>query len=63
MDKEVNFSVTLDDSEAWAVAQFLKRVGWSEMRDNAESEKEAYLIRAGLDKVRTALADAGCAPR
>lgn len=63
MSKEVNFSVVLEDSEAWVVAQFLKRVGWTEMRGNAESEEEAYLIRAGLDKVRTALADAGCAPR
>lgn len=63
MSKEVNFSVALSDDEALALAQFLKRVGWSEMRQNAVDEDEAYLIRAGLDQVRAALADVGFSPR
>ena len=36
----------LPGDEAWALAQFVKRVGWTEMRENAESEEETYLIRS-----------------
>ncbi len=53
----------LSTSEAEALAQFVKRVGWSEMRSNASSEDEAYCIRAGVDIVAKALAEKGYAPR
>jgi hypothetical protein len=49
--------------EAWALAQFVKRVGWSEIRQNAASEEEAYLIREGLVKLGSMLAGDGYAPR
>lgn len=65
MIEQGNVMVTADlsDAEAMAFAQFLKRVGWREYRDNAAHDDEAYLMRdAGL-KVQQALADAGYAPR
>lgn len=61
--KPVTFSVEMDDSTAWALAQFLKRVGFSEIRQNAVDDAEAYTMRDGLDRVRIALQRAGHDPR
>ncbi len=51
------------ENEAWALAQFVKRVGWSEMRGCAVDEAEAYAIRAAIDSLQKALAAAGFVPR
>jgi hypothetical protein len=59
----VRIDVELPPAEALALAQFLKRATWSAMRECAVDDAECYLIRDGIDKVRTALADAGYAPR
>jgi hypothetical protein len=61
--KMVTFSVTVNEELALGLAQFLKRVGWSEMRQNAVDDVEAYIIRDALDQVRQALQEAGYAPR
>lgn len=53
----------LEPNQALALAQFAKRVGWSEMRSCAVDDQEAYEIRAALAVLATALADAGYAPR
>lgn len=58
-----NIAFELSGDEAWALAQFLKRVGWSEMRANAESEEEACLIRSAFGKLFEALHEVGYAPR
>lgn len=62
-DKTVTITVELHDAEAWQYAQFLKRVGWGEYRLNAASDDEAYLMRDAGNKIQSALADAGYAPR
>jgi hypothetical protein len=49
--------------ETWALAEFVKRVGWNEIRINASSEEEAYLIRYSLEKLRNMLSEAGYSPR
>jgi len=59
----VELRVELDDATAWALAQFVKRVCWSDMRGCAVDDSEAYQIRAGVDAVRAALARIGYAPR
>lgn len=59
----VTFTVTINDEMALGLAQFLKRVGWSEMRQNAVDDVEAYIIRDALDQVREALKEVGYAPR
>ena len=59
----VTLSARLTDAEAWNLAQFLKRVGFSEFRSNARDEQEAYAMRDAADIIRKALADAGYAPR
>lgn len=53
----------LEDAETWALAQLVKRIGWSEMRGNAVDDDEAALMRSALVKLQAALAGAGVAPR
>lgn len=46
MSAPVVVSIELrSEDEAWALAQFAKRVGWSEMRGGAVDEAETYQIR------------------
>jgi hypothetical protein len=46
-----------------ALAQFHKRLTWTDFRTNAVDDIEAYLMRDASDKVRTALVEQGYAPR
>lgn len=53
----------LIDDQALALAQFVKRVGWSEFRANALDDVEAQTIKAAVIRLQDALARAGYAPR
>ncbi|WP_428827706.1 hypothetical protein ACLIKD_06860 [Azonexus sp. IMCC34842] len=53
----------LSNQEAEGYAQFLKRVGFSDYRNNAADQDEAYRMLAAGEKIRAALAEAGYAPR
>ena len=55
--------VELPDNEAWALAEFLKRVGIDDYRALAASREEAYGMQDAGEKVRAALAEQGIAPR
>lgn len=55
--------VELTDDQALAIAQFVKRVGWSEMRGCAVDDEEAYSIRSALGQLDKALTQAGYSPR
>ena len=59
----VDIAVELNEEQALALAQFVKRVGFAEMRCNAVDDQEAYLIRDAIDRVRIGLSDAGFTPR
>ena len=52
----------LEEAQAMALAQFVKRVGWTELRANAVNDAEAYDIRTTVDALQLALAEAGFAP-
>ena len=56
-------TVEIDEVSALALAQFVKRLSWSGMRECAVSDQETYEIRDGIDAVQRALRDAGYAPR
>lgn len=56
-------AVELSEIQAEALSQFVKRVGFSEFRQNAIDDAEAYTMRDAVDRVRKALAEAGYAPR
>lgn len=60
---EVKVSLYLPEADALALAQFVKRVGWDEIRSNAVSDEEAYQVKHALAKLMTGLADEGFAPR
>lgn len=59
----IKVELQLSEEHALALAQFVKRVGWSEFRANAVDDAEAYKIRAAIDAVQKALAETGFAPR
>ena len=63
MNTSVTITCELSDDEALALAQFVKRVGWSEFRTNAVDDTEAAMIRGAVDVLQKALIDAGFAPR
>lgn len=61
-----NFSQITCDlpiEEATALAQYLKRAGLSDYRQLAVDEEEAYTMQAAAERLRSALALAGYAPR
>ena len=53
----------LEPAQALALAQFVKRVGWAEIRQNAVDDDEAYVIRDALGFLAHALREVGYAPR
>jgi hypothetical protein len=59
----VTITCELSDDQALALAQFVKRVGWSEFRANAVDDDEAATIRSAVDALQKALGEAGYAPR
>ncbi len=61
--KMVTFTVQINEELAQALAQFVKRVGFSEFRQNAVDDVEAYTMRDAVDQVRKALEEVGYAPR
>ena len=61
--KTVQITVELTIEQAEALAQFVKRVGFSEFRQNAVDDVEAYTMRDAVDQVRKALEEVGYAPR
>ena len=59
----ITIQVELNDVQAWALAQFVKRVCFSDYRSLSVDKDEAYeMVEAG-ELVRKALADVGIAPR
>ena len=63
MNGGVEIHLELPAEQAWALAEFLKRAGYSDYRTLAASEQEAYAMRDAGDKIRAALTAQGCAPR
>lgn len=63
MEELVTVHVELESAQAWALAQLLKRIGWSDCRALAEDEQQTQFMIAATERVRQALAEAGYAPR
>lgn len=47
MEQLVEVQIALKPAQALALAQFVKRVGWSEIRQNAVDDAEADLMVGG----------------
>jgi hypothetical protein len=63
MSDQVEVSMALEPAQALALAQFVKRVRWTEVRQNAVGDDEADLMMDAMNEVAKALAEAGYAPR
>jgi hypothetical protein len=61
--RTVRIELLLDEAHAMALAQFVKRSGWTEWRHNAIDDAEAYLMRDAMVDLDLALRAAGFAPR
>jgi len=61
--EQVTVQVELSDEQAWALAQLLKRLGYSDCRGLAQDDNEAWLMMLAAERVRQALTEAGYAPR
>ncbi|WP_247313632.1 hypothetical protein [Ralstonia pseudosolanacearum] len=59
----VALALELPPDEAWALAQLVKRAGYSDFRALAADDAEAWAMQAAAERLRRALAEAGCAPR
>lgn len=51
------------DNEAEALAQFLKRAGFSDFRSLAKSDEEAYAMQSAALKIAQSLSEVGYSPR
>lgn len=63
MAEAARLILELQPVHAQALAQFVKRLGWSEIRALAADEDEAYHMRWALARLRQELDFAGFAPR
>ncbi|HLP99421.1 MAG TPA: hypothetical protein VK149_13370 [Sideroxyarcus sp.] len=61
--EQITVQVQLSDEQAWALAQLLKRLGYSDCRGLAQNDNEAWLMMVAAERVRQALAEVGYAPR
>ncbi|WP_420028650.1 DUF7706 family protein [Klebsiella quasipneumoniae] len=53
----------VSNSGGRSLAQFIKRLTWTEMRACAISDDETYLMKDAIDKLQKALSEEGYAPR
>lgn len=63
MKTKTAITVELTEDQAQALAQFIKRYTWTDVRQNAVNDDEAYLMREAFDAMQYAMAGAGYAPR
>lgn len=61
--KRVIVTLNLPPLQAQALAQLVKRIGWTELRQNAQDDEEAYDMRNAVQELQNALGEAGYAPR
>jgi len=59
----VRIRCELTDDQAWQLAQFCKRVGFSDVRANAASDEEAYVMLDAIYRLQRTLAEEGYSPR
>ena len=59
----MTLQLDLPDSQAWALAEFLKRAGYRDYRELAMDDQEAWDMQDAGERLRAALAEKGIAPR
>lgn len=59
----MKIQIEIEEAQADALAQVLKRIGFSEVRQLSTTEAETYDAQAALETIRKALNNAGFNPR
>lgn len=59
----IEIDIDLPADVAMALAEFVKRVGFNEIRVNAIDNAEAYRMLAAIERLQFALSQAGFSPR
>ena len=59
----VTVTTELTDSQAMALAQFVKRLTWSEMRACAVDDDETWVMKDAIQSLQKSLTDAVFSPR
>ena len=59
----LNLQIALSHDQAAALAQLIKRITWSSLRENAANDDEAYEMQRALEEVRKGLVEQGFDPR
>jgi hypothetical protein len=62
-EKQITIKCDLSDAEALALAQFMKRLGWTDWRVKAVDDDEAFDMRNACEKLADSLGEAGYRPR
>lgn len=63
MSAIVTVTTELTQSQVLALAQFVKRLTWSEIQACAVDEDETYEMRDAVNLLQKSLAEAGFSPR
>ncbi|WP_336844494.1 DUF7706 family protein [Serratia nevei] len=63
MSAIVTVTTELTQSQALALAQFVKRLTWSEIQACAVDEDDTYEMRDAVNLLQKSLAEAGFSPR
>ncbi len=63
MQTDLPLNLIITPAAAEALAQLVKRIGWSDARSLAVNDDEAYAMMDGIAALQRALAEAGYAPR
>jgi hypothetical protein len=56
-------TITLDENQAWDLAQFFKRITWSGVEDCAVDKAETETMIAVIENTREQMAKQGISPR
>lgn len=62
MDTKI-YSFEFTDTEAWALAQFVKRTSHSDCVEKSTSEDEAYRMFCAINAIMKGLSEEGISPR
>jgi hypothetical protein len=57
------FDLELTNAQAWALAEFLKRTGYTDIREKAVDDSEASDMQSALGELERTLARYGYSPR
>ena len=59
----INLDLDLDEKQIIALSQYVKRVGFSDVRQNSIDDDEAYLVMDAIYQIAKSLKENGYDPR